>query len=578
MNYSLHPLDNKLLLGRYRVIRLLGEGGMGTVHLARVEGAEGFTRPVVVKRMKRDMRASDEGNRLFIREAKILSKMQHPGIVGISDFGVEEGAHIMVLEYVHGYTLSTWVEYRLLQHLPLPVDICLFILRRVLDALQYAHHFGAEGKEIEVVHRDISPDNVLLSDKGYVHLLDFGIASMSGPDGAGATNSGAFRGKLCYGAPELVHGQAATPRSDQYSAAVLLYELLTAVRLFEADSVAMTFVNMVNVTPQAPSELRPEVPAGLDAVILRALDKDPLKRFESVLALSRELRKHQTEDDEEVSLQLRRLVANEFELLPQALGVEPLRARQAALDKSVTQAPLGRPEHEVHGLGTAATLNPRNAAATLVMPGVAPARSNALLLSIAGIGVLIALGLGVTIALLSRGPAAEVVVVGGERSEADLGARAPLPPGVSAEPAPSALATSNIGASTTADVATGAPTSVRSKTVSSPQFGTQPPSGAPAASNQSALSQAVAQKSGAFQACFTQHLSDTNKTPQATLHFSVAKQGGNAQVEVEPAAMASSALGRCLGGAARQVQFPPLEDSVSFRVPVRARVTSAQGG
>ena len=97
MNVSQHPLDDKLLLGRYRVVRLLGEGGMGTVHLARVEGAEGFTRPVVVKRMRREIRSTDEGNRLFIREAKILSRLQHPAIVGISDFGIEDGAHIMVL-------------------------------------------------------------------------------------------------------------------------------------------------------------------------------------------------------------------------------------------------------------------------------------------------------------------------------------------------------------------------------------------------------------------------------------------------------------------------------------------------
>ena len=167
MTFSQHPLDNKLLLGRYRVMRLLGEGGMGTVHLARVEGAEGFMRPVVVKRMKRDIRSSDEGNRLFVREAKILSKLQHPGIVGIIDFGIEDGAHIMVLEYVHGYTLSPWLEYRRKRALPLPIDVCLYVVRRILDALHYAHHFDTEeGREIEIVHRDVSPDNVLLSNKG----------------------------------------------------------------------------------------------------------------------------------------------------------------------------------------------------------------------------------------------------------------------------------------------------------------------------------------------------------------------------------------------------------------------------
>src|SRR5690606_15890035 len=156
----------------------------GTVHLARVEGAEGFTRPVVVKRMKRDLRTTEEGNRLFIREAKILSKLQHPGIVGISDFGIDDGVPTMVLEYVHGYTLSPWLTYRVANGLPFPVDICLYLVRRVLDALHYAHRFNTEeGNELEIVHRDISPDNVLISNRGYIHLLDFGIASMRGPQG-----------------------------------------------------------------------------------------------------------------------------------------------------------------------------------------------------------------------------------------------------------------------------------------------------------------------------------------------------------------------------------------------------------
>ena len=228
MNPSLHPLDNKLLLGRYRIVRLLGEGGMGTVHLARVEGAEGFTRPVVVKRMKRDLRVTEDGNRLFIREAKILSKLQHPGIVGISDFGIDDGAPTMVLEYVHGYTLSPWLIFREERKLPFPVDICLFVVRRILDALHYAHRFNTEeGNELEIVHRDVSPDNVLVSNKGYVHLLDFGIASIRGPQAQAATKTGEFRGKLCYAGPETVMGQVATPRSDQYSAAIVLLEMLT---------------------------------------------------------------------------------------------------------------------------------------------------------------------------------------------------------------------------------------------------------------------------------------------------------------------------------------------------------------
>jgi eukaryotic-like serine/threonine-protein kinase len=338
MSHSEHPLDNKLLLGRYRVMRLLGEGGMGTVHLGRVEGAEGFTRPVVVKRMKRDIRVSDEGHRLFIREAKILSKLQHPSIVGIVDFGVEDGAHIMVLEYVHGYTLSPWIDYRHRNARPLPVDICLFIVRRILDALHYAHHFSTNEGEIEIVHRDVSPDNVLLSNKGYVHLLDFGIASMRGPHGEGATKSGAFRGKLCYAAPETVKAEPATPRSDQYSAAVLLLEILTGKTPFETESIAETFVRMVNEIPPPASKFRDDIPAGLDQVLARALAKDPNERFASAQAFARELRRFQA-DDEEVAEQLKEMIREDFERLPDDVGVEALKDRESALEKILSHAP-----------------------------------------------------------------------------------------------------------------------------------------------------------------------------------------------------------------------------------------------
>src|SRR5690606_3745231 len=114
--------DSQLLLGRYRVVSRLAEGGMGKVYLARVEGAEGFTKPVVVKVMRPDMRAMEDGNRLFSREALILSKMRHPAVPGILDFGTQDGARIMVLDYVHGYSLANWLDFRFSRGQMIPVD------------------------------------------------------------------------------------------------------------------------------------------------------------------------------------------------------------------------------------------------------------------------------------------------------------------------------------------------------------------------------------------------------------------------------------------------------------------------
>lgn len=546
--------DSKLLLGRYRVVRLLGEGGMGTVHLARVEGAEGFTRPVVVKRMRSDLKATDEGNRLFIREAQILSKMQHPSIINIIDFGVEDGAHIMVLEYVHGYTLAPWLDYHYMKRTKLPVDLCIFIVRRVLDALHYAHQFDtAEGNVVEIVHRDIAPDNVLLSKKGYVHLLDFGVASMTGTGRGISTKSGVFRGKLGYAAPETVEGAVATPRSDQYSAAVLLLELLIQETPFFSDSIGETVIRMVNEIPPAPSSRRDDIPEGLDGVLAKALQKKPADRYESALALSRELRKYQSKDDEDVAQLLKRRVQEDFEALPSEVDVEPLQAREEALARIF---PKG-----LQSVVMDAKLAAEERAAAEAILAAAQARAlslpkeqkklQGLLLGLLIVGGLIALGLGAAVALLSKGDGAEqVVVVGGEDNalgdglaSADEPFRAPSAQGADALS----------GKGTPAEAA-----SLRDDGKDLTQ--------------QQKLSLAVQQKSTDFQECFLKHLEAAEESPEVILHFSVAAGGGSPQVNIEPAKIAASPLGKCLKEAAQRVNFPPLDQGVSFRVPVRARV------
>lgn len=548
MHDTADALDSKLLLGRYRVVRLLGEGGMGRVYLARVEGAEGFTRPVVVKRMKSDLKTSDEGNRLFIREAQILSKLQHPGIINIIDFGVEDGAHIMVLEYVHGYTLAPWLDYRYATRQALPVDLCLYIVRRVLDSLHYAHHFDSEGgQEIEIVHRDIAPDNVLLSKKGYVHLLDFGIASMTGAGRGNSTKSGVFRGKLGYAAPETVEGNPATPRSDQYSAGILLLELLIQETPFFSDSIGETVVRMVNEPPPPPSARRGDIPEGLDTVVLKALEKKPERRYESALEFSRELRRFQGADDDEIALQLKRVVQEDFEKLPAEVDVEPLKVREEALARIF---PKGL---QSTVMDSAAAVEVRAAAAAILAqqstPYAAPPdkKLQGLLLGLLVVGGLIALGLGAAVALLKKSSGPEQVVVVGEDEDA---------PAVGEEMGTTAAVKSPGAAATTAE-----------NPVESPQT-----AGSQKLTRQQKLALAVQQQSAQYESCFLQHVSQGEKAPEVSLQFSVSPRGGKPEVNIEPAGIASQPLGTCLKTAASAVNFPELGQGVSFRVPVRARV------
>ena len=168
---------------------------------------------------------------------------------------------------------------------------------------------------------------------------------MRGPEGHGSTKSGAFRGKLCYAAPETVEGEPATPRSDQYSAAVMLLEMLTGETPFVADSVVETFRRMVYEVPDPASKFRDDIPEALDQALGRALAKDPTDRFESALAFSRELRSFQKDADEDIAQVLKQLVSQEFELLPGAVGVEALKDREAALEKILSVVPPSTAPH-----------------------------------------------------------------------------------------------------------------------------------------------------------------------------------------------------------------------------------------
>lgn len=594
MNASPISLEHRLLLGRYRVVHLLGEGGMGTVYLARVEGAEGFRRPVVVKRMKRSAGSNEEANRLFIREAKILSKLQHPGIVGISDFGIEDGAHVMVLEYVHGYALSWWLEHRRQLQALLPVDVCLFIVRRVLAALDYAHHFDSGGgRATEVVHRDVSPDNVLLSNNGYVHLLDFGVASMRGPQGP-KTSDSEFRGKLCYSAPETVEGDPATPRSDQYSAAVTLLELLTLSTPFRANSIAETFVKMVQEVPPPASSARADIPPGLDEILARALAKQPNLRFDSAHVFARELKRFQREDDEDIAERLRQLAREDFARLPALTGVEPLSVREAALERvldEVPASPAARPEQQsgerprAAGPGSLrddaqAKVSSQRAESSLAPAPSAPLDSAAtvtqpqlqrLLWGLLLVGGLVAVGLGAAVALLSRAGSDQVVVVGSDLSE---------PAGKSSDSTNSGVALLGVApASNGSGPIPSAPGSQRDRSNIPKATGAQAPPSAEqphAPDTEEEISRVIHQQATAFQACFAQSVSAAQDAPELVLHFSVDEGGGPAEVKLEPREVFSTPLGRCLHTAASRIDFPRLDQPITFAVPVRARVTRAE--
>src|ERR1051325_5231824 len=330
MNDKPRKMQGTLVLGRYRIVKQIARGGMGVVYLARTEGAQGFTRPVIVKRIIPDLAADEPTARAFVREARILANLQHPCIVNVIDFNEEDGAYVMVLEYVHGYNLGQWHKYVVETRGAFPVKYAIYIISRVLDALQYAHTLTRpDGTTMQIVHRDVSPGNILIDTQGHVKLLDFGIARADESDEY-RTREGMFKGKLSYSAPEVYDG-VTSPKSDVYSAGVVLYQLLSGDNPFRGKDMAEIVRRVLSYKLPPIGKTRPDVSPALDQAIDRALVKNPQQRYPSAAAFADALRTVREEREEDFVTEFIDDVFNDFNGdMPQKLGLEPLQARDAA--------------------------------------------------------------------------------------------------------------------------------------------------------------------------------------------------------------------------------------------------------
>ncbi len=259
---------------RYVVSRPLGGGGMGEVFLARDRVLE---RDVALKVLRGQYAENEEFVERFRREAVNVASLSHPNIVSVHDRGeAEDGSYYMAMEYVPGGTLKE----RLDRDGPLPPATASAVAVQIADALGAAHEQG-------VVHRDVKPQNVLVSASGDVKVADFGIARAAAADVISGTS--AVLGTARYMSPEQAMGEVVGPTSDLYSLGVVLYEMLTGEVPFEADTPVAVSMKQVNEPPRPPKEIRGEVPEGLNAVVLKLLAKDPAARYASAAALIAEL-------------------------------------------------------------------------------------------------------------------------------------------------------------------------------------------------------------------------------------------------------------------------------------------------
>jgi serine/threonine-protein kinase len=278
--------------GHYVLTARLGRGGMADVFRARREGLPGFQRNVVVKRILAAHHEEPAFVQMLINEAKIAARLTHPNIVQVYELGETHGELFIAMELVEGKDLLGLLR-RLAQKQPgraaLPPACSAYVAREVCRGLAHAHqHKDEKGVARPIIHRDISPQNIMLSYDGQVKLCDFGIAKAL--DGMkDETRTGVLKGKVAYMSPEQVSGQTPSPQSDIFALGIVLHEMLTGRRLFKGLSEYDTLQNVRSMPVRPPSARNAEVTADLDAIVLRALERDRARRYESAAEMAREL-------------------------------------------------------------------------------------------------------------------------------------------------------------------------------------------------------------------------------------------------------------------------------------------------
>jgi len=281
-------LKKPVPFGKYYLLERINVGGMAEVFKAKTFGVEGFERLLAVKRILPNIAEDEEFITMFIDEAKIAVQLQHANIAQIFDLGKVDDSFFIALEYVHGRDLRSIFDRMRNKAESLPISMACYVTMQVCEGLDYAHNKrDAQGRELFLVHRDISPQNVLIGYEGEVKLIDFGIAKAAGK--ASKTQAGILKGKFGYMSPEQVRGLPIDKRSDIFAVGIVLYELLTGERLFIGESDFSTLEKVRNVEIQPPSSYNKKIPQELERVVLKALARDPDDRYANAIDLHDDL-------------------------------------------------------------------------------------------------------------------------------------------------------------------------------------------------------------------------------------------------------------------------------------------------
>lgn len=276
-------------VGKYQLIRKLAAGGMAEVYLAKAAGPHGFEKTLVVKCILPHLAQEPAFVRMFLSEAMLAARLNHSHIVQIYDFGEVDGSYFLAMEYIDGPSLRTLIKRASARGLPLPPTVCARLVSQACEGLAFAHDFAdpETHQPLGLIHRDISPDNLLLTRQGSVKVVDFGIAKAAGQ--SHRTESGVVKGKLAYMPPEQVRARGLDRRADVYALGVVLYELLTSHKPYRPMEDAALMHAILFEPPTPAVQHRPDLPVALQRILARALAKERAQRYPDCHAFQSDL-------------------------------------------------------------------------------------------------------------------------------------------------------------------------------------------------------------------------------------------------------------------------------------------------
>jgi tRNA A-37 threonylcarbamoyl transferase component Bud32 len=547
-------------LGKYRVIHLIAFGGMAEIYLARASGIQGFEKYVVLKRILPQYAANVELTRMFLQEARLAAMLDHANIAQVHDIGEEGGIFFFTMEYLHGEDVRRIGKALAERGTTIPVEHAVHILIDAAAGVHFAHERkGADGSSLGIVHRDLSPSNIVVTYAGGVKVVDFGVAKIAtDPEMSGRYS---LKGKLAYMSPEQVAQKPVDRRSDVFALGIVLYEITTKKRLFKAPNEVETLQAVLsgNITP--PSAVVPGYPPALDRIVMRALERDPTKRYQTARDFQLDLEAFARDQRLEISS------AALAEWMETQFG--PKREIWHTLPALADTTPARADRQKEH---TAATRRVEHAQ---LSPGLVrrPRARRALVAAGAMLAVLL-IG-GGAYALLHRsthaepfqagaGSNANPVLVVAENGNVAI-ERSDVAPPVAANPPP------------VAPIAPGTPiepAAPAEEPAAARGHGSRhgPAARAPRNAAQPDLSSPLTKRAAEIRRCFGDRDADEAGSGEISLRFEVGADGIVKSVAVQPAALAATPLGACLVKIGRTTTFGPQAAPIAFRIPVSVQL------